>query len=212
MAERKPATREENERQYGVIDQILTMHASFRDRMGRRAFWLNTALIASSLFVTVFAFVGDDLLRALGLGPAMTRFVLGLVAAVVLICSITEFRVDWRSVSGRHAEAVSRLATLKAKYRKSFTETGGDNPKKNAILASEYNRMMSSLPAIPDRWFNALKAEHRFKRLLSERISQCPKTPRWFLRLQLRIEGIREALQLGRGHRHGQSGSGNKTA
>jgi len=212
MTEAKPATKEENERQYGVIDQMLTMHSSFRDRMERRAFWLNTALIASSLFLTVFAFVGDDLLRSLSLDPAMTRFVLGVVAVLVLICSITEFRVDWRSVAGRHAEAVSRLATLKAKYRKSFTETGGDDPEKNAILTSEYDNIMSSLSAIPDRWFNALKAEHRFKRLLSERISRCPKTPRWFLRLQLRIEGIREALQLGREHHHGQSGSGNKAA
>lgn len=207
MNEGKPTTKEENERQYRVIDQMLTMHSSFRDRMERRAFWLNTALIASSLFLAAFAFVGDDLLRALGLDPALTRFVLGLVAVVVLICSITEFRVDWRSVAGRYAEAVSRLATLKAKYRKSFTETGGDDQKKNAILTSEYDNMMSNLPSIPERWFNALKAEHRFKRLLSERISQCPKAPSFFLRLQLRIEGIREALQLGRRDGDGHSGS-----
>jgi hypothetical protein len=212
MTEEKPATKEEIERQYRVIDQMLTMHSSLRDRMERRAFWLNTALIASSLFMTAFAFVGDDLLRSLSLDPAMTRFVLGLVAVLVLICSITEFRVDWRSVAGKHAEAVSRLATLKAKYRKSFTETGGDDPEKNAILTSEYDNIMSSLSAIPDRWFNALKAEHQFKLLLSERISRCPKTPRWFLRLQLRIEGIREAFQLRREHRYGKSGSGNKAA
>jgi hypothetical protein len=212
MIDERPATKEENERQYRVIDQMLTMHSSFRDRMERRAFWLNTALIASSLFLTVFSFVGDDLLRALSLDPALTRFVLGLVAVVVLICSITEFRVDWHSVAGRHTEAVSRLARMKAKYRQSFTATGGSDPQTNTILTSECDNMMSNLSTIPDRWFNVLKAEHRFKRLLSERISQCPKTPRWVLRLQLRIEGIREALQLWKEHRHGQSGSGNKAA
>jgi hypothetical protein len=199
MTEGKATPKEENERQYAVIDQMLTMHSSFRDRLERRAFWLNTALIASSLFITVLAFVGDDLLRALDLNPAMTRFVLGLVAVVVLLFSITEFRVDWRSVAGRHAEAVSRLGTLKAKYRKSFAETGGDETKNNARLTSEYDEIMSSLPTIPDRWFNALKAEHRFKRLLSERINQCPKALIWFLRLQLRIEGIREALRVKKG-------------
>ncbi len=201
MTEATPTTKEENERQYGIIDQMLTMHSSYRDSMERRAFWLNTALIALSLFLTVFAFVGDDLLRALVLDPAMTRFFLGLAAVVVLICSITEFRVDWRSVAGRHAEAASRLATLKAKYRKLFAETGGNDPRKNAWLTSEYDKMMSSLPPILERWFNALKAEHRFKRLLSERISQCPKAPTWFLRVQLRIEGIREALRLGKERR-----------
>ncbi len=203
MIDGRPATKEENERQYRVIDQMLTMHSSFRDRMERRAFWLNTALIASSLFLTVFSFVGDDLLRALSLDPALTRFVLGLVAVVVLICSITEFRVDWRSVAGRHTEAVSRLARMKAKYRQSFTDTGGYDPQANAILTSECDNMMSNLSTIPDRWFNVLKAEHWFKRLLSERISQYPKTPRWVLRLQLRIEGLQEALHLRKEHRHG---------
>jgi hypothetical protein len=207
MTEGEPTTKEENERQYRVIDQMLTMHSSFRDRMEWRAFWLNTMLIGSSLFLSVFAFIGDDLLRSLGLDPAMTRFVLGLVAVLVLICSITEFRVDWRSVAGRHAEAVFRLSSLKAKYRKSFTETGGNDVKSNSTLTSEYDNVMSSLSVIPDRWFNTLKAEHQFKRLLSERISRSPKTPRWFLRLQLRIEGIREAFRLGREDRHGRSGS-----
>lgn len=203
MNAQKPPTKEENERQYRVVDQMLTMHSSFRDRMDRRAFLLNTALVACSLFLTVLAFVGDDLLQALGYYPTMTRFVLGLGGVVVLIFSITEFRVDWRSVAGRHAEAVSRLADLKAKYRKYFAETGGQDDKKNNRLTSEYERMITSLPPIPDRWLNVLKAEHCFKRLLSERISQYPKTPSWFLRLQLRMEGIREARGFGKGRNDG---------
>ena len=203
MIDEQYATKEENERQYRVVDQMLTMHSLLRDRMERRAFWLNTVLIASSLFLTVFTFVGDDVLRALNLDPALTRFVLGLIAVVVLICSITEFRVDWRSVAGRHAEAVSRLARMKAKYRQSFTDTGGNDPLMNTLLTSECDNMMSNITTIPDRWFNVLKAEHQFKRLLSERISQCPRTPIWFLKLHLRIEGIKETLQLRKDHVHG---------
>jgi len=192
----KDTTQNENERQYRIIDQMLSMHSSFRDRMERRAFWLNTSLIASSLFMCVFAFVGDELLRSLNLDPATTRFVLGLTAVFVLVFSITEFRVDWRTVAGRHAEAVSRLAGLKAKYRKSFAENAAADPKKNGRLTSEYNKTMSCLPAIPDRWFNRLKAEHRYKRILSERTAQVPKAPAWFLRAQLRLEGFRESRQL----------------
>jgi len=190
---------EENERQYRVTDQMLTMHSSFRDRMERRAFWLNTAVMASSLFLTVFAFVGDDMLRALDLNPLMTRFILGLAAVIILICSIIEFRVDWRSVAGRHAVAASKLAVLKAKYRSSYTETGDNDCKTSAMLTLEYNNTMNNISAIPDRWFNVLKAEYNFKRLLSERISQYPKTPGWFHRMTLRIEGILAASQLWRG-------------
>ena len=212
MSEEKSTSKEENERQYRIIDQMLTTHSSYRDRMERRAFWLNTALIALSLFLTVFAFVGDDLLRALGFDPAMTRFVLGFTAAVVLICSITEFRVDWRSVAGKHADAVPLLAAMKAKYRKSFTETGGDDSKKNATLTTGYDKLMDGLPSIPDRWFNKLKAENQFKRLWSERISLCPKAPKWYLWLQLRREGIREARQLAKDRQNGQQAESTETS
>ena len=153
------------------------------------------SLVASSLFLAVFAFVGDDLLRMLGLNPPTARFIIGLAAVVVLIAAITEFRVDWTSVAGRHADAASRLAAMKASYRKSFAKTGGDNGVKNASLTAEYDRLMSVPPPIPDRWFNVLKARHKYKRLLSQRTSDYPKTPFWFLRLQLRIEGFREALR-----------------
>ena len=188
-------TKNENERQYRVVDQMLTMHALFRDSMERRAFWLNTSLVASSLFLAVFVFVGDNLLRMLGLDPPTARLVLGLVAVAVLIAAITEFRVDWRSAAGRHANAATRLAAMKARYRKSFSETGGNDLVRNTSLTADYDRMMGCLPAIPDRWFNALKARHNFKRLLSQRTSEYPKTPLWFLRSQLRIEGIHEALR-----------------
>ena len=55
-----PKNEKEYERQFRVIDQMLSMHSSFRDRMERRAFWLNTILISLSLLLTVSAFVSDD--------------------------------------------------------------------------------------------------------------------------------------------------------
>ena len=206
MSESESKSKQENERQYRVIDQMLTMHSSYRDRMERRAFWLNTLLIASSVVLTVFAFISDDLLRTLGIDPAISRFLLGWIAVVVLVCAITEFRVDWRTVAGRHDEAVSRLKSLKAKYRKAHTETGGDDDKKNARLTSEYDKTLGDLPSIPDRWFATLKAEHQFKRMLSERISLCPKAPKWYLSLQLRKEGISEARQLALEDKRDQQG------
>ena len=54
------STKWENERQYKLIDQLLSMHASLRDKYGRRAFWLNTAQIGISLILCVFAFVGPN--------------------------------------------------------------------------------------------------------------------------------------------------------
>ena len=54
---------------------------------------------------------------------------------------------------------------------------------------------MEVLPPIPERDFIQLKADHQFKRIMSRRLSQNPKVPKWFLRIQLRLEGIRVALK-----------------
>lgn len=187
------STKDENERQYRVVDQMLTMHSSLRDRMERRAFWLNTALIGSSLFLCVFAFAGDEVLRILGYEPGTTRFIFGLMAVLVLVFSITEYRVDWKTLAGKHGESAKRLAALKLKYRRFFLETGGNDPKRNKRLTTEYEKTMGEIEPIPDRWFNKLKAETRFKLVLSERIGQCPKSPVWWLSFLLRTEGLKDA-------------------
>ena len=188
-------TKEENERQFNIIDQMLSMHSSLRDRLERRAFWLNTILIALSLFLTVFAFVGDSIFIALRLNPGVARFIAGLVAVVMLVCSITEFRVDWRATAGRHADAVSALTRLKAMYRRAFTDEVGGDHKQQRRLTAEYDKVMNALAPLPERWFNRLKAEHQFKRLLSQQISHHPAAPVWFLRLQIRSRGIVQALR-----------------
>ena len=183
----------ENERQYRLIDQLLSMHSSLRAKYARRAFWLNTIQIGLSLFLSVFAFVADNVLYSLGLDPTRGRFVLGIIAVVVLLISITEFRVDWKAVGSKHSEAARQLAELKAKYRKTFSESTGDDCEKNSRLTTEYDRLMALLPPIPDQYFIQLKGGHGFKQELSQRVGRNPKAPVWFLRIQLRWEGVRGA-------------------
>ena len=189
------SSQQENERQYELIDQLLSMHSSLREKYERRVFLLNTSLIGISLFLSVFAFVGDDVLKSLSYHPPMARFVLGFSAVIVLLLSITEYRVDWRAIGSRHVEAVKCLAELKAKYRKAFNESADNDSKKNSRLTTEYDKTMAILPSIPERYFNQLKASHQFKRILSQRLSRNPKAPAWFLRVQLRLEGMRVALK-----------------
>ena len=191
------ASQQENERQYKLVDQSLSMHSSLRDENQQCAFWLNTTQIGISLFLCVFVFVGDNVLSSLGYDPAMARFILGFSAVIVLLLSITEFRVDWRSIGSRHAQAVEHLARLKAKYRKAFSESHGNDSKKNSMLTTQYEKTIINLPPIPERHFNRLKAQHQFKGILSRRLSQNPKAPEWFLRIQLRLEGVCTALKRG---------------
>lgn len=187
--------KEENERQYRSIDQLLSMHSVLCEWYLRRAFILNTMQIGISLLLCGLAFVGDDVLRTLGLDPAKSRFLLGTIAVIVLILSITEFRVDWKAVGATHREATRHLAELKAKYRKAYIESAGSDSEQNANLTTDYERLMGHLPPIPERHFIQLKASHRFKIILSELVGRNPKTPVWFLRIMLNLKGMKSALQ-----------------
>ena len=186
----------EGTRQYEVVDRLLSMHAVLRDGYKRRALGLNTGQVGVSLFLSIFAFVSDEVLRSLGYEPDMARFVVGLSAAVVLLLSITEFRVDWRMSATRHDEAAECLAKLKARYRRSAARFGDGVGSDHAGLTADYEKAMADLPAIPERLFGRLKAAHEFKRALSRRIEENPLAPWWLLRTRLRLEGALAALRL----------------
>lgn len=186
--------KEENERQYNLIDQLLSMHSTLRDKFESRAFWLNTVQIGVSLFLSIFAFVPDEVICSLGFDPAKGRYILGSLAVIVLLISITEFRVDWKSVGSRHSEAARHLAELKAKYRRAFSESAGEDLEENSRLTIEYERLLALLPPIPEQYFIRLKADHRFKVSLSKLVGRNPRAPVWFLSLLLRLKGMRSAL------------------
>ena len=185
----------ENERQYRVIDQLLSMHSVLRDTYRRRAFLLNTLQIGVSLLLCVLAFVGDELLESAGYDAQKTRLYFGLGAVVVLLTAIAEYRVDWKGVSARHHDATNQLAGLKAQYRETRVDRLDEPWEAAADLRTAYDRMMAVLPPIPERAFNRLKAHHEFKRVLSRRLSDHPTAFTWLLRIQLRFEGAIAALR-----------------
>jgi len=190
-ASRETNNKQENQRQYETIDQSLTMHSALRDMYARRAFWLNTIQIGTSLVLCVFALAGDAVFVELGFVPELARFGLGLCSVIVLLISITEFRVDWKTIGSLHAQAARDLAKIKVQYRRVYNSTLGRDSKSNALLTTQYERTVVSLPPIPEKHFSQLKARHQFKRILSQRLSNNPKSYGWFLRIQLRWEGIK---------------------
>lgn len=194
-------SKNENDRQYRLIDQGLSMHSILRDRYARRATLLNCGLIGTSIFLCAFAFACDQAFTVIGVSPEIAKSALGFLSVVVLILSIIEFRVGWEGKASLHLEATQHLGELKLKYRKAWTENQGNDTKQNGRLSREYEKLQSLLPPIPENKFLSLKKEHEFKRLLSQRVSQHTKTPLWFLRLQMQWEGIREAMGRGKASR-----------
>jgi hypothetical protein len=180
----------ENERQYRIIDQLMTSHAVLRDRYARRAKLLNVSLLSFAIALNGFVFASDDFLKLLFPGhAAAAKIALGIISIALLILSIVELRVDWEGQSRSHSEAVARLSRLKAKYREAHTSKAANRFDE---LTRDYASTMEALPPIPERSFTRLKAHHEFKRLLSQEISKHPGAPSVLLSIRLRWNAWRK--------------------
>jgi hypothetical protein len=180
------SAREENERQYKLINQMMTAHAVLRDRFSCRARTLNILLLALAIVLNAFVFASDDSLKILFGYVTEAKVWIGVVSIVLLVLVIVEFLVDWEGQSRSHKEAVERLGQLKANYREAYASDG-----QYEELTREYARTMEMLPAIPEKCFSRLKAYHKFKRLLSEELDAHPGLPAWLAGIRVRWRSVR---------------------
>ncbi len=201
---------EENERQYGLIDQRLSAHAILRDRCGFRALCLSITLLSISIALNAFVFAGDDILVAIFRIPAkVVKVFLGITSVAVLVLSIVGLLVNWLGEKLAHTDAVKRLSQLKAQFRRSHDDAAGATRSADEIerLTCEYNRVMPELPPIPERHFAKLKAAHAFKRMVSEEISAHPGVPALIVSIKLRCKTIRRFCTKGHSKNAGNMGS-----
>jgi len=181
---------DENQRQYRVIDQMLTAHSHLRDVYRRLGTMLSVALLSVSIILNAFVFTSDDVLASLGVQATWAKNGLALASVMALVLSIVELRVDWSGRSSLHDEAVERLAALKLSYRAAFEKMKTGDFADAARLRDEYTQTMTALTPIPEKSFTVLCARHRYKRLLNQRSCDNPACPVWILRVKLRLEGI----------------------
>ena len=193
MANPEAATtiQQQNERQYRVIDQMMTMHAVLRDRYGRRATCLSSGLLASAVAMNAFIFSSDDVLARVFVGqPSSARIAMGIVSVILLVLAIVGFRVDWAARGRSHAHAVERLGRLKASFRDAYDPERGPELETARALSKEFVRTMEDLPPIPEKAFNSLKACHLYKRLLSTEVAKHEGVPVLLLQAHLRCQRI----------------------
>ncbi len=180
----------ENKRQFNILDQMLSMHAALRDKFKGRALLLNLSLLLAAVFLCAFVFADKSIFLWFGLEPKIVNFFIGTASVLCFAFSLVEYRVDWQGKAALHADAVRKLASLKADYRNIFSKYNGENEEKNQLLSKKYNSVMDSIVEIPEASFANLKAKHLRKILLSKRISECPTAPVVLLKIQLLLRGI----------------------
>ena len=185
----------ESERQYRLIDQMLSMHSMLRDRYSSQALMLNCLLLGAAGVLNAFVFVSDETLLSFGLNPVLGKNVINIASVIIFAISILELRVDWAGTARLHKEAVDQLSKIKHKYREAYTQRNPLPLEVVANLSLEFSNVMGLLPPIPESKFNHLKQKHLRKKILSERISQYPGAPIMLLRIQIWWEGIRSSTR-----------------
>lgn len=164
-------------RQRALVDQGLSMQARLRDR----DFIVGTLLVCSVLLASLggvaFAFAGTgSSVTLFGVKAARATW-LGTLAVLTAAVALIELVVDRRGAAQRRAEAVRMLAALKAEYRS--PPRPGNEVAEAARLSERYALAMDSVPPIPERSFNRLKAGHLRKVEISKWLSKHPGASYW---------------------------------
>lgn len=161
----------EFDRQFRVVDQMVTAHCGLRDHYERLSLVHDVLVIVFSITVVATTFIDPLIVIGMGLSQEAVRVTLGLVSIVVFATTVIELRVRWKERGGAHRLAARALGELKLSGR-------GIDPVRSPDIAEswlrEARRLIKDLPEIPERQFLRLKARHRRKVEVSKMIGRRP--------------------------------------
>lgn len=172
-----------------VTDMMLSAHSSLRDRYGRRARSLTLLIIALSIGTASLAFAtGDSTVTVLSIDARLSRWV-AVLSLLTFFLSMADLIFDWRLRSLEHGQAAARLSDLKQRLR--GPQVVNDDVVGAEGVEADYERTMAVVIPIPDSQFATLKARHAHKVALSQAIDTHPGAPVWWVRLLVRVNGVR---------------------
>lgn len=163
---------DEFSRQRRLVDQLVSMHASLAGRYQARRTASLLLVMGLSVLGAGFAFAASGVTFAMfGVEAARETWV-GALALLVLGLTIADLVTDWAGRCRSHQAAVRELAALKVAYREVRSPAAAGVSSQGLTL--RYNALMDTLPPIPERAFNPLKARHLRKVEVSKFLSQHP--------------------------------------
>lgn len=184
-------------RQFRVLGQTISMHASLKSRYERRALTLEILLLACSVVFCATTFAKDEVFERLGLLPDTVHYVLGIASLIAFFASLVALRVDWKGQSIRHKDAVAKLSSVLALFRRFRLEDGSLADDRADELNQSYWEAVNNMVAIPHNQFTVLKARHLRKVEISKMSSSNPGCPVFLLKVVVFCRSIGKFL---RGH------------
>jgi hypothetical protein len=167
------------------------MHTMLRDRFTRLATAMDVVILTCSVIICAVTFARDDLFARFGLSASAMRDLVGAASAAVFILSVIALRVDWKSCSANHHEAVRKLTWLVAQYRSAKLGADAWLPARTEELQRLYWETMDNVVPIPSRRFAKLKARYLRGVEVSKMLDSHPGCPVWVLRTVLMYRSIR---------------------
>src|SRR5215216_1092157 len=79
-----------------VVDMMLSMHSTLRDRYARWAAILDLVIFAGSLVLLATVLLDPRVLGFLRISDDGARVTMGLVSTLIFFLSIVALRVDWK--------------------------------------------------------------------------------------------------------------------
>lgn len=199
----------ELDRQFRVLRQTLGVHALLRDRHAKMALIAEIILLGCSVVFCATTFASQELYRELGISGSFTRILLGIASVLAFFAALVMLIVDWKGQAARHEDAARKWGETLNLFRETRREDGSWPSDRADKLSRAYWEAHRNTVFIPERKFNSCKARYLLKVEESKMISLHPGSPRFVLRLILRVTGTARAIR-NASCRHEEASDGKK--
>jgi hypothetical protein len=177
---------------------MLSMHSEMRDRLNRRADYIDLLILISSGIMSATVFLDPKILQLLKINTDTARIIIGVGSIAIFCLSLYALKVDWKRKAEQHNQASYILARLKSECRP-LVDIEPHDMQSLERQCNVCSLTLSNLPiTIPEGVFHELKIHHKFKVELSKFIDQHPCCPLFLIKLILRWRS-RSSLYLNKG-------------
>jgi hypothetical protein len=156
-----------------VADSMCSAHAGIRDKLGRRALFLDIAILALSTWLVALAFVEPRIgleLTPFGLSDKMW---IGMLAVATFFLSVVQLKTDWKGRADAHDRTLGAYAAVKREAGYVLASEIADENAHRRII-DRYDMAAAICVPIPEREFLKQKRRHLLKIAVSSHLDVYP--------------------------------------
>jgi len=176
--------KDELQRKYKVINMMITMHSILHQRFKKKSLVGNIFFLLTAIILNVFIFFDFDYLSFTGFSIDKIKNIVAVTSFLIFLLSVVFMLVEWSKKSEQHLQAINQLSRLLNELRSLLKiENSALLSNKSELFDELYNQVNETIPKIPDKKFNYLKARHYNKVEISKFIDKHKGKPYFVIRI-----------------------------